>query len=117
MFRVHVQPILLIAIALLPIRGCAPPRVEAAPPPPPPPIAEPMLPEIDPKLLKALPAPKCAVKTPSADPGDKPGPEQLADPKLLEIARLEVERDCYKAAEVRNRKALKKLQATVNDLQ
>jgi hypothetical protein len=28
---------------------------------------------------------------------------ERADPKLLEIARLEAERDCYKAAEVRAR--------------
>lgn len=118
MLRVPVQPLLLVVLALLPIRGCAPPPpAEAAPPPPPPPIVQQVLPEINPKLLKALPAPKCAVKSPGADPGDKPGPEQLADPKLLEIARLEIERDCYKAAEVRNRKALRKLQATISDLQ
>ena len=117
MFRVSVQPLLLIVAAVLPLKGCAPPRVEAAPAPPPPPMAEPVLPEIDPKLLKSPPTPKCAVKAPDAASDGTPGPEQLADPELLEIARLEVERDCYKAAEIASRKKLKKLQATVSDLQ
>ncbi len=76
-----------------------------------------MLPEIDPALLKAPPAPNARSRRRARIASDKPGPEQLADPKLLEIARIEIERDCYKAAEARNRKALKKLQATVNDLQ
>ena len=31
---------------------------------------------------------------------------ERADPKLLEIARLEAERDCYKAAEARARKRI-----------
>lgn len=120
MFRVPVQPLLLIALALLPIRGCAPPpSAEAASPPPPapPPIIQTVMPKIDGKLLKAPAAPSCAVKVPSAPESDKPGPEQLADPKLLEIARLEIERDCYKTAERASRKKLDKLQQTIRSMQ
>ena len=54
--------------------------------------------------------PDCSVKgakTPSEASG---APEAYADRNLLEIARLELERDCYKAAEKEARRRLKGLQ-------
>jgi hypothetical protein len=50
------------------------------------------------------PAPKCKV-----EPAPKPAAGQAgasADPNLVEIARLEMERDCYKQAEQRARDQL-----------
>ena len=38
---------------------------------------------------------------------------ERADPHLLEIARLEAERDCYKAAEARARKLRKRAEAAM----
>jgi hypothetical protein len=54
--------------------------------------------------------PDCSVKgakTPSEASG---APEAYADRNLLEIARLELERDCYKTAENDARRRLKGLQ-------
>lgn len=54
--------------------------------------------------------PDCSVKgakTPSEASG---APEAYADRNLLEIARLELERDCFKAAEKNARRSLKGLQ-------
>jgi len=64
----------------------------------------------DEPALASPSAPDCSVKgakTPSEASG---APEAYADRNLLEIARLELERDCYKAAEKNARRSLKSLQ-------
>jgi hypothetical protein len=64
----------------------------------------------DEPALASPSAPDCSVKgakTPSETSG---APEAYADRNLLEIARLELERDCYKAAEKNARRNLKSQQ-------
>ena len=85
----------------------------AATPPPeatPPPAATPMptLPRI------SLPAaPDCTVEG-VAKPAPASGePGAYADPNLLEVARLEIERDCYKKAEQDLRDEVEKYQQSI----
>jgi hypothetical protein len=73
----------------------------------PPPIATP--PPTLPRI--SLPdAPDCTVEG-VAKPAPSSGePGAYADPNLLEVARLEIERDCYKKAEQDLREEVEKFQ-------
>jgi hypothetical protein len=117
MSSVPVSSLAVLALAASLLEGCSPRQIEATQPSPPPLVAEPALPEIDTKLLKKPAAPQCQVAKPAVTNGGSAAPEQLADPNLLEIARLELERDCYKAAEQSSRKRLERLQRVIRGRQ
>lgn len=118
MSSVPVSSLAVLALAAGLLEGCSPRQIEATQPSPPPPlVAEPALPEIDTKLLKKPAAPRCQIAKPAVTSGGSAAPEQLADPNLLEIARLELERDCYKAAEQSSRKRLERLQRVIRGQQ
>ena len=63
----------------------------------------------DTKLLAPPSAPKCAIKGVAKPPAGSNAPGADADPNLLEVARLEIERDCYKEAERAVRRRLETL--------
>ena len=67
---------------------------------------------VEPRLLVRPLPPNCKVKG-VKPPVDSDAPGANADPKLLELARLEIERDCYKRAERISRRRLKKLQRSI----
>ncbi|MGI9403520.1 MAG: hypothetical protein ACR2OF_03295 [Hyphomicrobium sp.] len=66
----------------------------------------------------SLPAPPdCTVegiKKPAPSSGE---PGAYADPNLLEVARLEIERDCYKKAEQNLRDEVEKFQPAIEAMQ
>lgn len=66
------------------------------------------------KLLARPSAPKCAVKGVAKPPAGSNAPGADADPNLLEVARLEIERDCYKEAERTVRRRLEALLRSVD---
>lgn len=62
-------------------------------------------------------APDCTVEG-VAKPATSSGePGAYADPNLLEVARLEIERDCYKKAEQNLRDEMEKYQRHIEAMQ
>ena len=66
----------------------------------------------DTEALLHIDAPECDVKSLKHLSTAAAPLVERADPRLLEAARLEAERDCYKAAETRSRKRLEALKRT-----
>ena len=62
-------------------------------------------------------APDCRVKGAKKPSQASGAPDAFADPNLLEVARLELERDCYKAAEKEVRRDLEKSSAIAQGLE
>lgn len=87
-------------------RGTAAPNEGRMPPPTAPAKAAPA---IETELLKKPGPPNCKHTQPQSVQ-TAASPQVLADPKLLEIVRLEFERDCYRKAEVAVRRRLERLQ-------
>ena len=73
-------------------------------------------PGVNPRLLRKPSHRSCKFRQPSQSNGSVSLPKTLADPKLLEIVRLEFERDCYRKAERRIRRKLLRLQNAVRQL-
>lgn len=69
-------------------------------------------PRVNPGLLKRAKAPSCDVADAGKDASVNT-PAATADPNLVEIARLQLERDCFKTAELNVRRRLNKLQSSV----
>ena len=65
---------------------------------------------VDPELLKKAEPPSCEIEGATKPPPGAGLPGANADPNLLEIARLQLARDCYKAAERVVRRRLERLQ-------
>ena len=88
----------------------ATPPPEAAPTPAAPPT--PALPRI------SLPdPPDCTVEGVEKPAPSSGEPGAYADPNLLEVARLEIERDCYKKAEHDLREEVEKFQQSIEAMQ
>ena len=68
---------------------------------------------IESELLARPSPPNCAVKEIDVPAAGTDEPGASADPKLLEAARLEIERDCYENAEKSVRQQLERLQNSV----
>lgn len=71
------------------------------------------VPKVSPGLLTKPGVPDCSVdgiRTPAANPDS---PSAAADPNLLEIARLQLERDCFQKAEETMRAKLRRLQKSL----
>jgi len=66
--------------------------------------------------LRAPPSPPDCTVAGAAKPSPASGaPGAYADPNLLEVARLEIERDCYKEAEEAARRRLKTIQGSTKE--
>ena len=63
-------------------------------------------------MLSALKRKHCP---PSPESASSAVTANIADPKLVEIAQIEAQSDCYKDAEVTARRRLVRLQAAVKD--
>jgi predicted negative regulator of RcsB-dependent stress response len=59
---------------------------------------------------RGVAAPNCNIKGAERPAASSGNPAAYADPNLLEVARLELERDCYKDAEQSLRERLKRLE-------
>lgn len=68
--------------------------------------------DVNPALLKKPNPPSCEIKG-AAKPADSEVAGATADPNLVEIARLQLERDCFKDAERNVRQRLDRLQKEV----
>lgn len=67
---------------------------------------------VSPALLKRAKAPSCDVED-ASKAARSSTPAAAADPNLVEIARLQLERDCFRTAELNVRRRLDKLQSSV----
>jgi hypothetical protein len=70
--------------------------------------------KLDTALLQKSPAPNCDVEGASAPTDESGEAAETADPNLVEIARLQLERDCYKNAEASVRRKLDRLQTRLS---
>ncbi len=66
------------------------------------------------RLLKKLHAPNCKVAGIQKPPGGSDAAGSEADPNLLKLAKLQLERDCYRQAEKLARKRLRQIQKSVD---
>lgn len=71
-------------------------------------------PTVDTSLLARVKVPICAVKGIDRPNGASDEPGASSDPNLVEIARLQLERDCYKEQEAAVRAQLDRLQNAID---